>query len=284
MVRQKLLLAVTLVAIGVAAGIVSGPSAVVAGPSSECSEELAKIGGCEPPSSGAESDDGETDIWATIDNPAPGPNQPDESGTNNAAPHGDSAPDAAGPGLPNVGCADGAACDTTPAEPDPVVEPPTVTLSDLATFRPAIPDVTMEPEGWILVGLDTNFVAQASAHTLTGELLGWPIEVRYAPDTFHWSYGDSTYASTATGGATWAQLSQSEFSPTATSHVYRDRGTYSIDVQLAYSAEYRFVGYDWLQVAGTVTSDGNRITAVAGEAKTVLVDRTCLENPRGPGC
>ncbi len=284
MVRLRLLLAtVVSVSVSVAIVCVGGGEAAWAGDSG-CHGDSAAAGLCEPPSSGAESDDGETDIWATINNPAPGPNQPDESGANNAAPHGAGAPDAAGPGLPNVGCADGAACDTTPAEPDPVVEPPTVTLSDLATFRPAIPDVTMEPEGWILVGLDTNFVAQASAHTLTGELLGWPIEVRYAPDTFHWSYGDDTYASTATGGATWAQLSQSEFSPTATSHVYRDRGTYSIDVQLAYSAEYRFVGYDWLQVAGTVTSDGNRITAVAGEAKTVLVNRTCLENPRGPGC
>jgi hypothetical protein len=159
-----------------------------------------------------------------------------------------------------------------------------VTLADIAAFRPDPGVDNMEPNGWMIVGLDTNFFATGGAQVHAGTLLGQPASVRFTPVGWHWSYGDGTGASRGTPGAPWAAQGIQEFDPTPTSHVYRAPGTYFIDLSIDFAAEYRFSGLGWIDIDGILRVPANRLVASAGDAKTVLVERECTANPAGPGC
>jgi hypothetical protein len=160
----------------------------------------------------------------------------------------------------------------------------TVQLSDLVSFKPTTPVAAMEPRGWMVVGLDANFIARSAVEVQSGTLLGYQADVRFRPTRYAWNYGDGRSAVTSTAGATWQALGLPEFSKTATSHVYRAAGTYMIELRVGFSAEYRFAGSSWRAISGTLFVPANRLTAVASEATTVLVERECTRNPSGPGC
>ena len=51
-----------------------------------------------------------------------------------------------------------------------------------------------------------------------------------------------------------------------------------------YVPEYRIAGGPWTGIAGVVSVPANDLVAIAGGAKTVLVDRDCTADPTGPGC
>jgi hypothetical protein len=173
-----------------------------------------------------------------------------------------------------VNCTPGSPCD-----PNLVVR-----ISDLVNFRPATSTAGMEPSGWTVVGLPTNFFATASAHIRSGALLGFPAEVRFTPAGYRWDYGDGTARYSTSRGAAWAALGLPEFSETPTSHSFIDRATRVITLTVNYSAEYRFAGQGWRAVNGTLAVPADPLTAVVGDAQTVLVDRDCIRNPHGPGC
>ena len=169
-----------------------------------------------------------------------------------------------------------------PSEPGEQVDP--ITLSDIEAFRPTPPVQLMQPDGWMVVGLPTNFYTTTSAHNVSGELLGLPATVRFTPFSYRWRYGDGTSAVLSTRGAPWSTLGLREFDATATSHIYRASGTYVIDLDVDYTAEYRIRDGAWQRIPGTLRLPANRLTATAGEAVTVLVDRDCATAPSGPGC
>jgi hypothetical protein len=161
---------------------------------------------------------------------------------------------------------------------------PGVTINDLKNF-PANPGVDhMQPNGWMVVGLDTNFYSVVGVETENGTLLGQAASVRFTPISWHWIYGDGTSATRSTPGRTWAAQGIPEFDPTPTSHVYQSDGSYYIDLSITFRADYRYAGDGWTPVLGTITLPANRLKATAGDAKTVLVGRDCTENPTGPGC
>ncbi|HAM26287.1 MAG TPA: hypothetical protein DCP11_06135 [Microbacteriaceae bacterium] len=159
-----------------------------------------------------------------------------------------------------------------------------VTLRDLVNFRPVSGVDHMEPNGWMVVGLDTNFYAVTSVQVQQGQLLAQEASVRFTAARYHWSYGDGSGRSTTTSGAPWAAQGAAEFDATATSHVYRAAGTYSIELTIDFTAEYRYAGGSWTPIAGSIPVQANRLIAAAGDAKTVLVGRDCSANPSGPGC
>ncbi|WP_166872382.1 hypothetical protein [Salinibacterium sp. ZJ450] len=171
-----------------------------------------------------------------------------------------------------------------PPGPGPATAPYVVTVRDIASFRPTSAIQTMEPDGWIVVGLDTNFVAAAAQHVRSGTLLGQPAEVRFSPVSYHWSYGDDTSRTSSSPGASWAALGLQEFDPTSTSHVYVTAGTFTISLTVNYAPEYRYAGGSWTSIAGTVSAPGNQLVATAGDVKTVLVAMDCRASPSGPGC
>lgn len=161
---------------------------------------------------------------------------------------------------------------------------PEVTVEDLASFAPAIPTFTGEPEGVAVVGMPANLYAGASAQLIAGELFDYDVVVRFVPAAFRFDYGDGTALTSPTGGASWTALGQAEFTPTPTSHVYTERGTYTASATALYSASVDFGIGGWLPVPGYVEAVAGGYTVRAVEVRTALVDRTCAENPSGPGC
>jgi hypothetical protein len=159
-----------------------------------------------------------------------------------------------------------------------------VRLTDLVGFTPTPGVDHMEPGGWSVVGLDTNFFATAKAEVQTGMLLGKPASVRFTATAFRWVYGDGSAARLGRGGAPWKALGLASFDPTPTSHRYERQGTYAIDLTIEFRAEYRYTTDDWTAIAGTLAVPSNRLTTTVGTAKTVLVDRDCVQDPHGPGC
>ena len=182
-----------------------------------------------------------------------------------------------------------------PAEPQCVVElrrcdidyqveaPPEVTIEDLASFRPAAPQLGGEPAGFGVVGMPTNVYAAASAQEIPGQILGWDVMVRFEPATYVFSYGDGTTVRSPSGGSSWSALGQPQFTPTATSHVYSERGIYPVSVTVEYTAAVTF-GSIWRDVPGVVTASAGGYAVDVREVRTALVDRTCAEDPAGPGC
>nr|WP_169582850.1 hypothetical protein [Microbacterium sp. MF43] len=161
---------------------------------------------------------------------------------------------------------------------------PDLTLADLASFRPARPSLSGEPAGFGVVGMPANLVATASEQTIPGTVLGWDVTVRFTPVAFAFDHGDGTSAVASTGGATWEDLGQAQFTPTATSHAYGRRGTYDVSVTVRYEASVDFGSGTWRPVPGYVTASAGGYAVEVVEVRTALVERTCRENPRGPGC
>lgn len=159
------------------------------------------------------------------------------------------------------------------ASPRPATPP--VTVTDLASFRPQAPAHAMEPDGWSVVGLPTNFIAQAEPHTVRGTLFGIPAEVRFTPTTYHWRYGDGDTLNTPHAGATWSRLGVSEFSETVTSHAYAAAGTYTVQLSVHHSPEYRLAGGSWRKIDGTIPVAAPALIVRVYTAKTALVDAPC---------
>lgn len=257
-----------------------------------CPIELVSAGTCDPPEASGAINDGGVDISAGFDASSGGGGGghtegggSDGPGANNGD-GGEAVGDggAAGndPNNPLVFVRDGFTINCTPGTPcDPNL---VVSISDVASFKPAVPAQGMEPDGWMVVGLPTNFYAAASAHVRSGLLLGFPADVRFTPAGYRWDYGDGESLSSRIGGATWAAQNLPEFSETPTSHTFRSSGNHTIALDVIFTAEYRFAGQPWRGIRGTLAVPTQPLTAVAGDAKTVLVERECTLNPSGPGC
>lgn len=161
---------------------------------------------------------------------------------------------------------------------------PDVTLADLASFRPSPPTLGGEPAGFGVVGMPTNLVATASEERIPGTVLGWDVTVRFLPTAYVFDHGDGTVGRSTTGGASWTSLGQGQFTPTATSHVYRERGTYDVSVTVEYAASVDFGSGAWHAVPGVVRAAGPGYGVRIVEARTALVDRTCAEDSSAAGC
>ena len=160
---------------------------------------------------------------------------------------------------------------------------PAITISDLARFAPASVVASTEPGNVGIAGMPTNFLGTASVHVQTGELFGAPLRVRFTPAAYDYTYGDGSTATLTTPGQTWKALGQAQFTPTPTSHVYLEPGTYVADVDIRYTAQID-LGGNWISVAGQVTTDGPPQEIRIFEAHTALVAHTCLEKPTAAGC
>ncbi|HEU0205137.1 MAG TPA: hypothetical protein VFQ74_00375 [Pseudolysinimonas sp.] len=142
----------------------------------------------------------------------------------------------------------------------------------------------MEPNGWVVPGLDANFYSVVDQQLVNGTLLGQPATVRFTPVRWHWNYGDGSAAVRSTKGATWAAQGLRDFDRTATSHVYETEGEYVIHLSIDFRAEYRFGAAGFTPIAGTINLPANDLRVTVTGAKTVLVDHDCVANPGGPGC
>ena len=252
-----------------------GTSSVTTG-TSTCDTAGVLIGGCTVTNTGSQ-----VDIGASQSGGRGGNSGTDGAGQNTGAGDGSGATD------------DGAPSDRRSPEcirdlrmcPYTIVvrQTPDPTLNDIASFRPFTPTLDVEPAGVGVAGLPTNILAQATEHTLSGTVLGRPAQVRFTPIAYRFDYGDGRSQTTSTPGGRWTSLGQAQFTPTPTSHTYAQRGTYTLTASVDYAASVSF-GTDWRDVAGTVTARTDPYSLRILEPRTALVDRTCTENPSGPGC
>lgn len=160
----------------------------------------------------------------------------------------------------------------------------TVTLRDIASFRPATPGNGMEPGGWAIEDLPANFVAAASVEVVSGTLLGQPADVRFTPVGYRWTHSDGAVVESGHSGASWATLGLREFSATPTSHSYAESGEYIVELSVVLRAEYRFAGSEWRAIAGTLSIAGEPQRVLVGQFDTVLTQGDCNTHPSGPGC
>lgn len=172
---------------------------------------------------------------------------------------------------------------TAPKTPAPATTPPAITISDVAQFAPDPPTTSAEPSNIGVAGLPTNFLTPTTALTRAGTLLGRPVTVRFTPIRYDFTYGDGATATTSTPGLPWAALGQPQLTPTATSHTYRSRGTYSAATTVHYTAEVD-IGAGWFPVSGELSIPGPTQTIRIYKATTALVQHTCAEQPTAPGC
>jgi hypothetical protein len=155
---------------------------------------------------------------------------------------------------------------------------------DLVAFTPNRPSLTIEPDGVGLVGAPSNLVVDVGTHRMSGTLFDRPVTVRFTPAGYAFDYGDGSTAVTQTGGSTWTSLHQAQLTSTATSHVYRSRGTFPVSVRVVYDAAVDWGDGVWYDVIGQVRSAPMTTSIQVYEAHTALVAHTCEEAPTAPGC
>ncbi len=155
-------------------------------------------------------------------------------------------------------------------------------ISDLESFRPRTPVQFAEPSGWAVRRIPTNFWTTAAPHTVAGELLGNPADVRFTPVLFRRYFGDGERRTSTSRGASWRDLGQAPWTRTSTSHVYESEGRYRVRLLVWYSAAYRFGSQDWVSLTGEVAVWANQLDMTVLSADLVLVDRPCAET--APGC
>lgn len=156
----------------------------------------------------------------------------------------------------------------------PVVLDP-ITISDLAQFTPTPPQVNVDPAGVAVMNLPANFVSEASEQVLEAEILGRWVTVRFTPVQFAFDTGDGHTVTSSHGGASWDATGSPQFTPTATSHVYRARGLVYPSVTVTYEASVN-LGGGWINL-GTVSA-----TSAASEVR-VYEAVTRLIKPEPPG-
>lgn len=159
-----------------------------------------------------------------------------------------------------------------------------IDLSDLANFTPENVSLSSQPSGWGVIGLPVNFVASASTHVVSGRLFGQATEVRFTPQAFEWNFGDGVTATSTSGGVRWEQLGLTDFSPTPTSHIYTQPGTFTVSVTVRYGVEYRIGTGGWNSVAGTVSREASTSLVVVLSADTVLTTGDCITARDAKSC
>jgi len=163
---------------------------------------------------------------------------------------------------------------TSPSKSVVEVEEPTppTSVSDIAQFAPSEAAFLQEPAGWSLPLLPTNVYSTTGATTESGELLGWPIEVRFTPVEYRWNWGDGSQSVTTEPGSSWGAR---QFSATGTSHVYEISGDYVVSLEVTFEAAYRFDGGAFQSLPGQITRSGGQRVVDVLSVTSVLVDKGC---------
>ncbi|MFD6698636.1 MULTISPECIES: PKD domain-containing protein [unclassified Microbacterium] len=153
----------------------------------------------------------------------------------------------------------------------------------MARFVPSTATVTGEPDNVAVVGLPANFLSSAKTETIPGTILGRALTIRFTPVNYAFDYGDGEQRTSTTPGTAWDASGQAQFTPTDTSHVYKQPGAYTVTVTVTYAAGID-LGTGWIPINGTLNGPPASQQIRVVKAHTALVQGTCLERPKAPGC
>ena len=168
-------------------------------------------------------------------------------------------------------------------QPSPGTPGWSVTISDVARFVPSTATVAGEPDNIAVVGLPANFLSSAKTETIPGTILGRALTIRFTPVNYTFDYGDGESRTTTTPGTAWDASGQAQFTPTDTSHVYKEPGTYTVTATVTYTADID-LGAGWIPINGTLNGPPASQQIRVVKAHTALVQGTCTERPDAPGC
>lgn len=149
------------------------------------------------------------------------------------------------------------------------VLPASFTVSDILQISPRTHSLSMEPNGWGVLGQPVNFWVDAQTHRQNGTLLGLPVQVQFTPQSVRWDFGDGNAWSTESFGSSWASQGLPELSDTVTSHRYTERGRVTVTATVSYSAAV-FIAGTSIPVSGAVSATSVGISFELYEQSTVL--------------
>lgn len=155
------------------------------------------------------------------------------------------------------------------------------TVRDLESFRPHTPHQFVEPDGWSIRHVPTNFWSDAMTHVVSGQLLDNPAHVRFTPVLYRRYFGDGHRHTSTHRGSSLQELGQSPWTRTSTSYSYDDAGNYRVRLVVWYTAEFRFGNQDWRDLDGMVTARGNDLNLMVVSTDTLLVARPCYAGAIG---
>lgn len=161
--------------------------------------------------------------------------------------------------------------------------PSVITSSQVQLFAPASTAFALEPNGWGIVGGHVNAYASATTQTSQASILNVPVTVTFVPVEYRWDWGDGTTLTTEHGGSSWAEQGLADWSPTATSHVYSEKGQRTVSMSVAYRATVQAQGRT-IPVSGLVIGQAATGSMLVVESDRALVASNCLEDPQAPGC
>lgn len=172
---------------------------------------------------------------------------------------------------------------TAPAAPAPATLPTVIRSSDVANVAPKSGTLVTEPNGWAIMNTPMNAYVTATNHTATSTINSIPVTVTFTPESYEWTWGDGTVTTTEVPGDSWANLGQPNWSETATSHSYSERGTITLSVRIKYSATVSANGKT-IPVTGLVTGPATSSPILVVRSDAALVANNCIDAPHDPGC
>lgn len=282
---SRLVLVVLLAGLMIPMHLFGGPDGAAADPPPACSTDEIAAGLCGADPSGVTVGDTETNSGGGTPSEdgevgSGGPGGSGGRGTTEPSPREICM---ATPGPPSAFCRSLAPLGVANGQPAPTVPGWSATVTDLARFVPTNATVAGEPDNIAVVGLPANFLSSAKTETVPGAILGRALTIRFTPVSYAFDYGDGEQRTSTTPGTAWDASGQAQFTPTDTSHVYKQPGTYTVTVTVTYAADVD-LGAGWIPINGTLNGPPASQQIRVVKAHTALVQGTCLERPSAPGC
>lgn len=136
-----------------------------------------------------------------------------------------------------------------------------------AIKRIGVPPAQVEGPDYTLVNLRTTFYTEAAAFDRSFVLLGFHVDVHITPASYIWHWGDGSTTTTHTPGRPYPS--------TDVTHLYRhatDVGApIALRVDVAYHAQFRVDGGDWMSVNDQLVIAGTTRLLPVKQASAVLV-------------
>ncbi len=140
---------------------------------------------------------------------------------------------------------------------------------ELARLPLAPSPVSVPPNGWVMVNMDTVVFTSGDAQVFDLLVLGTPVRVSARPVTFSWDFAD--------GSAPLVTSDPGRPYPHQTvTHTYTRGGSYVVALTTTWTADFQVIGSGtWNPVPGTATTTSPGAPLQVYEARSHLVDGPC---------
>ncbi|WP_081998441.1 hypothetical protein [Sinomonas humi] len=140
----------------------------------------------------------------------------------------------------------------------------------------------VQPGRHTLRGAETNVYAEPAQQSFRVSVLGRGVEVRVRPVEHRFDYGDGAALASAAPGGPLPEQRWGE--RTATGHVYRGTGDYTVGLATVFAGEFSVEGGPWQPIAGTALVPSRPREVSVWRSEVHLYAEDCNANPRGEGC